>query len=155
MMDSYWTMTAKQRRFVDEFLVDLDARAAAIRAGYHAPTAAVCANKLLSHPEVRAEIARRRQPIEADAIMTARECILALCEIARSEDASNRDKIQALKLIGTYHGSFVKKIETAGPGEFSDLTDDEINSELRELAAERQRCRATDRHETEVLQCQN
>ena len=131
-------MTTKQTKFCDEYLQCLDPKQAARAAGYSERTASEQGMRMLQHPTIKAVIEHRRRPIEADQIMTALECIRELCRIARDPKASNRDKIHALKLIGTYHGSFVKKIETAGPGEFAHLTDEEINSELRELAAERQ-----------------
>jgi phage terminase small subunit len=53
------SMTAKQRRFIDEFLVDYNGTAAAIRAGYSASTAKQAASKLRRTPAVQKEIDRR------------------------------------------------------------------------------------------------
>jgi len=49
-------LTAKQQRFVDEYLVDLNASAAARRAGYSAKTATVIAAENLTKPNVAAAI---------------------------------------------------------------------------------------------------
>ena len=46
-------LTAKQRRFVDEYLIDLNATQAAIRAGYSKKTAEVQASRLLSNVKVQ------------------------------------------------------------------------------------------------------
>lgn len=46
-------LTPKQRRFVDEYLVDLNAAHAAIRAGYSANGAKVAGHRLLTHPAIR------------------------------------------------------------------------------------------------------
>jgi phage terminase small subunit len=43
----------KQARFVEEFLVDLNGKQAAIRAGYSPKTAEVQASRLLNYPKVR------------------------------------------------------------------------------------------------------
>ena len=44
------TLTAKQARFVEEYLVDLNGTQAAIRAGYSPKTAAATASRLLRKP---------------------------------------------------------------------------------------------------------
>mgnify|MGYP003088563297 CR=1 FL=1 len=61
-------LTNKQQRFVDEYLVDLNAAAAAIRAGYRAKNADVVGSQNLAKPNVaaaiRERIADRRQRTE-------------------------------------------------------------------------------------------
>lgn len=49
-------LTPKQRRFADEYVVDLNATQAAIRAGYSARTAAQQGHELLRKPEIAALI---------------------------------------------------------------------------------------------------
>ena len=49
-------LTAKQRRFVEEYLVDKNATQAAIRAGYSAKTAHAIGHENLSKPEIASEI---------------------------------------------------------------------------------------------------
>lgn len=50
-------MTAKQERFVEEYLIDLNATQAAIRAGYSPKTATAIASENLSKPSISAAIA--------------------------------------------------------------------------------------------------
>ncbi len=52
-------LTARQRRFVEEYLQDANAVQAAIRAGYRATTARR-AGRLLAHPAVQAELSHRQ-----------------------------------------------------------------------------------------------
>lgn len=47
----------KQQRFIEEYLVDLNGKQAAIRAGYAAGSAHVTASRLLNRPSVRASVA--------------------------------------------------------------------------------------------------
>lgn len=47
-------LTAKQQRFVEEYLIDLNATQAAIRAGYSPDTAYSIGNENLKKPEIRA-----------------------------------------------------------------------------------------------------
>lgn len=49
---------ANHLRFAQEYAIDLDGQAAAIRAGFSTKGAAVAANKLLKRPEVRAAVKR-------------------------------------------------------------------------------------------------
>lgn len=51
-------LTARQQRFVDEYLIDLNATQAAIRAGYSAKTANRMGAENLSKPGIQAEIQR-------------------------------------------------------------------------------------------------
>lgn len=53
-------MTPKQQRFVQEYLVDLNATQAAIRAGYSIKTARSVGAENLTKPDIAAEIAARR-----------------------------------------------------------------------------------------------
>lgn len=53
------TLTTKQKRFVDEYLIDLNATQAAIRAGYSATTAKVIACENLTKPNI-AELIQKR-----------------------------------------------------------------------------------------------
>lgn len=53
-------LTAKQQLFVKEYLVDLNAKQAAIRAGYSEKTAEQQASRLLSNVKVRDEIEKER-----------------------------------------------------------------------------------------------
>lgn len=53
-------MTPKQQRFVDEYLIDLNATQAAIRAGYSAKTANEQGARLLANVSVRSAIAEAK-----------------------------------------------------------------------------------------------
>lgn len=54
-------LTPKQQRFVDEYLVDLNATQAAIRAGYSEKTAHVIGAENLGKPEIAAAVASAQQ----------------------------------------------------------------------------------------------
>lgn len=49
-------MTGKQKRFIEEYLIDLNATQAAIRAGYSPDTAGAIGNENLKKPDIRARI---------------------------------------------------------------------------------------------------
>lgn len=68
-------LTARQARFVEEYLVDLNATQAAIRAGYSAKTADQQGSRLLANVKVAAAVARaksdrsNRTKIDADWVL--------------------------------------------------------------------------------------
>lgn len=78
----------KQQRFVDEYLVDLNATQAAIRAGYSARTAQVQSSDLLSKPMVAEAVARAKAERSARIGLTADHVLeeLAAIGFARMPD---------------------------------------------------------------------
>lgn len=73
-------LTAKQARFVEQYLVDLNATQAAIRAGYSIKTAAVIGFENLRKPAIAAAVAER-QTKESSKTGLRRERILREVEI--------------------------------------------------------------------------
>lgn len=67
--------TSKQRRFIDEYLIDLNGTQAAIRAGYSPRTANEQAGRFLSNPSIQEDIQKaqversKRTEITADAVL--------------------------------------------------------------------------------------
>lgn len=78
-------MTPKQERFVAEYLIDLNATQAAIRAGYSAKTAYVIGHENLSKPEIAAAVSERRQRIAAKLEVTQESVTAELAKIGFSD----------------------------------------------------------------------
>jgi len=74
-------LTAKQARFVDEYMVDLNATQAAIRAGYSAKTAADIGRQLLRKTPVAGAIAERQRAVSERTGVTAERVIEELAKI--------------------------------------------------------------------------
>lgn len=86
-------LTAKQRRFALEYLVDLNATQAAIRAGYSVKTARAIASENLTKPAIRAlvdeALKRREQRTEVTAARVLQEMArIALADMGQAFDAS-------------------------------------------------------------------
>lgn len=130
-------LTPKQARFVAEYLVDLNATQAAIRAGYSLKTAYSIGNENLKKPEIAAAIAERQSKIEAATGVTVEKVINALwTEATRTgEEASHAARVAALAHLGKHLGMFVERHEhtgrDGGPIETRSLSD----AELAERAA--------------------
>ena len=76
-------MTAKQKRFCDEYLIDCNAPQAAIRAGYSPKTAQAIGSENLKKPVVKKYIDEHLEISHNDAVMSAEEVLMRLTEIAR------------------------------------------------------------------------
>jgi phage terminase small subunit len=68
-------LKGKQADFVREYLVDLNATQAAIRAGYSPKTARSIANEILTKPDIQAAIERARQKLAERTELTQDEVI--------------------------------------------------------------------------------
>lgn len=75
-------LTPKQARFVAEYLVDLNATQAAIRAGYSARTAKSIGQENLTKPDIQAGIAAKQQERAARTGITADRVLQELARIA-------------------------------------------------------------------------
>lgn len=75
-------LTPKQQRFVDEYLIDLNAKQAAIRAGYSEKSAEAQGSVLLSTPKVKHAIQSKQLETQARTQVTADFVIGGLVEVA-------------------------------------------------------------------------
>ena len=105
-------MTAKQKRFCDEYVIDCNATQAAIRAGYSKRTAQVIGAENLTKPIIKEYLDKHAKKIENDAIMKAVEVLETLTSIAREKDAPYKDRIKCTELMGKRYNLFVDRVET-------------------------------------------
>nr|DAI64110.1 MAG TPA: Terminase small subunit [Caudoviricetes sp.] len=80
-------LTDKQKRFCDEYLIDLNATQAAIRAGYSPKTAEQTASRLLRNVKVQEYIAKRQKELSRSTEITQERVIKELALIAFSNNA--------------------------------------------------------------------
>ncbi len=81
-------MTNKQKRFCDEYLIDMNATQSAIRAGYSPKTAKVIGNENLSKPYVKAYIDKRLKEKEDELIASQDEVLRYLTSVMRGQSQS-------------------------------------------------------------------
>ena len=75
------TLTPKQAKFVDEYLIDLCATKAAIRAGYSEKTARKIGSENLSKPDIQAAIEKGQTAASVRTEITVDEVLKRLLEI--------------------------------------------------------------------------
>ena len=115
-------MTPKMQKFVDEYLVDLNATQAAIRAGYSKKTAYSIGVSNLKKPEIQAAIQKRQKSAATDFLTiqsghvlikdsddVAADKLAALASVKEGMygvEVKLADKARALEMLGKYLGLF-------------------------------------------------
>lgn len=127
-------LTEKQQRFCDEYLIDLNATQAAIRAGYSRKTAYRTGADNLKKPQVEAYISQRMAEKESELIASQDEVLKYLTAVLRGESQSTeivvegigdgcseartmmkkpseKDRLKAAELMGKRYGLYTDKLE--------------------------------------------
>lgn len=112
-------MTKKQKRFVEEYLIDLNATQAAIRAGYSPETAGAIGAENLKKPEIKSRIDKamaersRRTGVSADRVIQelARIGFAKLTDVVNPETAEIRrgaseDDLACIQSVKVKPGEF-------------------------------------------------
>lgn len=126
-------MTAKQMRFCDEYLIDLNATQAAIRAGYSEKTATVIGAENLTKPNIKEYIENRMAEKETELIADQNEVLKYLTAVMRGKSQSEvvvvegtgdgcsearamqkapdeKERLRAAELLGKRYGLYTDRI---------------------------------------------
>lgn len=128
------SLSDKQKRFVDEYLIDFNATQAAIRAGYSKQSSRTTSARLLAKGNIQKAIKERTQQKQSDLIATQEQILKSLTSIAlgeeqefsttvhkiingKEEDKSSKGKstpqieerLRALELLGKANAMFTDK----------------------------------------------
>lgn len=123
-------MTAKQQRFCDEYLIDLNATQAAIRAGYTAKYANTNASKLLQITTIQDFIKKRMDEKEKQLIADQDEVLKYLTAVMRGQSVASvlareetgadhviekppdeKERLKAAELLGKRYGLYTDRVE--------------------------------------------
>ena len=127
-------LTAKQQRFCDEYLIDLNATQAAIRAGYSKKTANRIGTENLSKLVIKQYIEARMAEKESKLIADQDEVLKYLTSVLRGESQSTeivvegigdgmseartidkapseKDRLKAAELLGKRYGLYTEKVD--------------------------------------------
>lgn len=106
-------ITPKQQRFVDEYLIDLNATQAAIRAGYSEKTAQWIGPQLLTKTHVLEAVQVAQAKLSEACLVSQKMVIDGLLAEAKlnGEGSSHSARVSAWGLLGKHLGMFVEKTE--------------------------------------------
>ena len=138
-------MTPRQQKFCDEYLIDLNATQAAIRAGYSPKTAYSMGNENLNKPELKAYIETELDKIHSAKIADAEEVMKYLTAVMRGEhteeipllcgdgcqeltqkEVGAKERLKAAELIGKRYGLFTDKVGLEGAVPVVIMGDDQL-----------------------------
>ena len=127
------TLTPRQQKFCDEYLISGNATEAAIKAGYSPKTAKQTGSENLAKPDLRAYIDEQLAKIHSAKIADAEEVMKYLTSVMRGEhteqvlklvgegvqtvtdiDVSAKERLKAAELIGKRYGLFTDKVGLEG-----------------------------------------
>ncbi len=110
------SLTPKQARFVEEYLVDLNATQAAIRAGYSPKTAYSQGERLLKNVEVHRAIQEAQEARSERTGITQDEVIQGLKKEAALEGdgSSHSARVAAWAHLGKHLGIFTDNLTLSG-----------------------------------------
>jgi phage terminase small subunit len=109
-------LTPKQAAFVNEYLIDLNASAAARRAGYSPRTSDRTGYELLRKPEIHTAVQQAQQE-RAKATHITAEMVLERLRIeaeGQGPDTTSAARIRAAELLGRHIGILTDKTEHSG-----------------------------------------
>ena len=123
-------MTPKQQRFCDEYLIDLNATQAAIRAGYSEKTANEQGARLLANVSIKAKIDEQIAKMHSEKIADAQEVMEYLSAVMRGDSESHvlardevgadrvitkppdeKERLKAAELLGKRYSLFTDKVQ--------------------------------------------
>ena len=109
-------LTPKQLAFVAEYLVDLNATQAAMRAGYSERTAGSIGEENLKKPEIAAAIALAQRERAKETQRTALDVLKDIQSVSKEawRDGDLKTALKGLELEGKHFGMFTDKLNVSG-----------------------------------------
>lgn len=108
-------LTDKQKRFADEYLIDMNASAAYLRAGYKCSEAAArsSASDLLTNPNIQEYIAEKQKKIEEKTELTVEWILEEMKDtyIQAKQLGEYSAANKSLEMLGRYKGMFNDKLK--------------------------------------------
>ncbi len=111
-------LTAKQAAFVNEYLIDLNATQAAIRAGYSKDTARAIGHENLTKPDIArvitAALAERSERTQVTQDYVIGSIIQTMERCKQDKDFNPAAILNGAKLLGEHLGVFKSRVELTG-----------------------------------------
>lgn len=115
-------LTHKQARFIEEYLIDLNATQAAIRAGYSPKTAEKIGHENRRKPEIKKLIDEAMKSRSEKTGRTALDVIEDIQRVTREawDAGDHKTALKGLELEGKHRGAFTERLDhTSSDGSMS------------------------------------
>lgn len=110
------SLSYRQRRFCEEFVIDYNGAAAARRAGYAKKNADIQANQLMNHVGTKAYIDYLDDNKQAKIMSVDPDYVIQkIVSVVNRENAKDSDKLRGLELLARHLGMFIERTEISGP----------------------------------------
>ena len=113
-MERRSNLKLKRSKFIDEYILSFDGKAAAIKAGYSEHTAKVIASQLLANAEVKAEFEiryaayKKKNEVRREKVLDKLNKLVERCE----EDDDRTHLIKSLDMMNKMAGQYVQTVIT-------------------------------------------
>ncbi len=148
--------TPKQKRFIEEYAVDLNATQAAVRAGYAKKTAYSQGQRLLKKVEIETAIQATLVEVSKRVEVTVDDVVAGLlAEAEGKKDSTAGSRVAAWTQLGKHLGMDRKDINMRleqKPAD--DMTPAEVRADIEELLAERRVRMSPDKAKAEIQRLQ-
>ena len=126
-------LTPKQQRFVEEYLIDLNATQAAIRSGYSEKTARKIGSENLTKLDIQEAIQEAQESLSNKTQLTIDIVVNGLLKEAQdyAEGSTQSARVSAWAHLGKHLGMFKDKVEHSGKLEIESLSSlmDELSND--------------------------
>ena len=126
-------LTPKQQRFVEEYLIDLNATQAAIRSGYSEKTARKIGSENLTKLDIQEAIQEAQESLSNKTQLTVDIVVNGLLKEAQdyAEGSTQSARVSAWAHLGKHLGMFKDKVEHSGKLEIESLSSlmDELSND--------------------------
>lgn len=131
-------LTAKMERFVEEYMIDLNASAAVLRAGYKTRNQHRMGAELLRHPLVKAKVEELKQKRSDRLELTADYLVNKLIDIIEGEGDGVRtsDTLKAIELAGKTIALWKDRQEISGPNGGAIEHEQRIREDVADLTSQ-------------------
>lgn len=135
-------VTEKQKRFCDEYLKDLNATQAAVRAGYSPKTAKQIGQRMLTFVDLKSYIDEQLELLHNQKTADAQEVLEYLTSVMRGEhteqtlqlvgdgvqkitdiDVSEKERMKAAEMLGKYHALWTERTQVEGVAQVQIIDD--------------------------------
>lgn len=126
----------KMERFVEEYMIDLNASEACVRAGYVTRNKNKLGAELLRHPLVLAEVEKRTAERREKKELTADYVLNKLVAIVEATDKGNPTAaLRGLELLGKHLGLYRDRTEISGPNGGAIETEQRVTEDVHDFTS--------------------